>query len=48
MGASTGQGAGIQWRQNVAPGEAAFNIAANYVADGGEGADSDSKKGNVR
>ena len=45
MGASTGQGAGIQWRQNVAPGEAAFNIAANYVADGGEGASSDSTKG---
>ncbi len=45
MGASTGQGAGIQWRQNVAPGEAAFNVAANYVADGGEGASSDSTKG---
>jgi hypothetical protein len=41
MGASTGQGFGVQWRQNVAPGEAAFNIAANYVADGGEGAKSD-------
>ena len=39
MGASTGQGFGVQWRQNVEPGEAAFNIAANYVADGGEGAD---------
>merc|ERR1711937_426950 len=38
MGASTGQGFGVQWRQDVAPGEAAFNIAANYVADGGEGA----------
>ena len=38
MGASTGQGAGVQWRQNVRPGEAAFNLAANYVADGGEGA----------
>jgi hypothetical protein len=45
MGASSGQGAGIQWRQDVAPGEAAFNVAANYVADGNEGADSDSKKG---
>jgi hypothetical protein len=45
MGASTGQGAGIQWRQDVAPGEGAFNIAANYVADGGEGASSDSTKG---
>ena len=45
MGASTGQGAGIQWRQDVAPGEAAFNVAANYVADGGEGANSDSTKG---
>jgi hypothetical protein len=43
MGASTGQGAGIQWRQDVAPGEAAFNVAANYVADGGEGAKSDPK-----
>jgi hypothetical protein len=45
MGASSGQGAGIQWRQDVAPGEAAFNIAANYVADGSEGADSSSTKG---
>ena len=45
MGASTGQGAGVQWRQNVRPGEAAFNIAANYVADGGEGAKSDSELG---
>ena len=41
MGASTGQGFGAQWRQDVAPGEAAFNVAANYVADGGEGAKSD-------
>ena len=41
MGASTGQGFGVQWRQNVAPGEAAWNVAANYVADGGEGAKSD-------
>jgi hypothetical protein len=45
MGASSGQGAGIQWRQDVAPGEAAFNVAANYVADGSEGADSGSTKG---
>ena len=45
MGASTGQGAGIQWRQKVAPGEAAWNAAASYVADGSEGADSSSKKG---
>jgi hypothetical protein len=45
MGASTGQGAGIQWRQDVAPGVAAFNVAANYVADGNEGASSDSTKG---
>merc|ERR1711934_58816 len=45
MGASTGQGAGIQWRQDVAPGEAAFNIAANYVADGGDGAKSASTEG---
>ena len=45
MGASTGQGAGVQWRQSVPRGEAAWNVAANYVADGGEGADSDSTKG---
>ncbi|MDB4682421.1 iron uptake porin [Synechococcus sp. AH-551-A10] len=45
MGASTGQGAGIQWRQDVAPGEAAFNVAANYVADGGDGAKSASTEG---
>ena len=44
MGA-TPVGAGMQWRQNVKPGEAAFNIAANYVADGGEGASSDSELG---
>jgi hypothetical protein len=36
MGASTGAGAGIQWRQNVDRGDAAFNAAINYVnADGG-------------
>ena len=40
MGASTGQGFGVQWRQNVKPGEAALNVAANYVADGSEGAQS--------
>ena len=40
MGASTGQGFGVQWRQDVDPGEAALNIAASYVADGGEGAQS--------
>jgi hypothetical protein len=35
MGASTGAGAGIQWRQNVGRGEPAFNAAINYVnADG--------------
>ena len=45
MGASTGQGAGIQWRQNVAPGEAAWNAAASYVADGSEGAESNSHQG---
>ena len=45
MGASTGQGAGIKWRQNVAPGEAAWNAAVSYVADGNEGASSSSKKG---
>ena len=43
MGASTGQGFGVQW-QNVAPGEAAWNAAANYVADGGDGAKGDSRK----
>ena len=40
MGASTGQGFGVQYRQNVKPGEAALNVAANYVADGSEGAQS--------
>merc|ERR1712078_354021 len=35
LGASTGQGFGLQWRQQVEPGEAAFNVASNYVADGG-------------
>jgi hypothetical protein len=45
MGASSGPGAGIQWRQDVAPGTAAFNLAANYVADGSEGAKSDAKHG---
>ena len=45
LGASTGQGFGVQWRQNVAPGDAAFNIAANYVADGGDGAKSQSREG---
>ena len=38
LGASTGQGFGVQWRQDVDPGDAAFNIAVNYVADGGDGA----------
>merc|ERR1712216_586499 len=33
LGASTGQGFGLQWRQEVDPGEAAFNVASNYVAD---------------
>ena len=45
LGASTGQGFGLQWRQNVDPGEPALNIAANYVADGGDGAKGDSKEG---
>ena len=45
MGASTGQGAGIQWRQKVGRGEPAFNAAVSYVADGNEGAKSDSKHG---
>jgi hypothetical protein len=45
LGASSGAGAGIQWRQDVAPGEAAFNVAANYVAAGGNGADSDATQG---
>ena len=44
LGASTGQGFGVQWRQDVDPGDAAFNIAVNYVADGGDGAKSGSKK----
>ena len=45
LGASTGQGFGVQWRQDVDPGDAAFNIAVNYVADGGDGAKSESEKG---
>ena len=45
LGASTGQGFGVQWRQDVDPGDAAFNIAVNYVADGGDGALSHSEKG---
>ncbi|MGB0276795.1 MAG: iron uptake porin, partial [Synechococcus sp.] len=45
LGASTGQGFGVQWRQDVDPGDAAFNIAVNYVADGGDGALSNSEKG---
>ena len=36
MGASTGAGAGVQWRQNVRPGEAAFNAAANYTSNTGK------------
>ena len=43
MGASTGQGFYAQWRQGS--GAVAWNVAANYVADGSEGADSDSTKG---
>jgi hypothetical protein len=39
MGASTGTGAGVQWRQNVERGEAAVNFAANYTNN--DGADSD-------
>ena len=45
LGASTGQGFGVQWRQDVDPGDAALNIAVNYVADGGDGALSNSEKG---
>ena len=45
MGAQSGGGAGIQWRQNVPRGEAALNIAANYTTDDGEAASSDSTKG---
>ncbi|AII49148.1 porin [Synechococcus sp. KORDI-52] len=45
LGASTGQGFGVQWRQDVDPGDPAFNIALNYVADGGDGAKSTNKKG---
>jgi hypothetical protein len=41
MGASTGTGAGVQWRQNVERGEAAFNFAANYTNNDGH----DSSKG---
>jgi hypothetical protein len=35
MGASTGTGAGVQWRQDVDPGEAAFNAAVNYTSNTG-------------
>merc|ERR1739848_208563 len=45
LGASTGQGFGIQWRQQVDPGEAAFNVATNYVADGNDGMKGDPHKG---
>uniref|UniRef100_UPI0010BD6265 carbohydrate porin n=1 Tax=Synechococcus sp. N5 TaxID=2575515 RepID=UPI0010BD6265 len=31
LGASTGAGAGVQWRQNVERGDAAFNFAVNYT-----------------
>jgi hypothetical protein len=43
MGASTGAGAGIQWRQDVDPGEPAFNAAVNYTSN--TGADSSKDKG---
>jgi hypothetical protein len=36
MGASTGAGAGVQWRQDVDPGEPAFNAAANYTSATGD------------
>jgi hypothetical protein len=36
MGASTGTGAGVQWRQNVERGEAAINFAANYTNNDGQ------------
>jgi hypothetical protein len=36
MGASTGAGAGVQWRQDVDPGEAAFNAAVNYTSNTGD------------
>ena len=39
MGASTGAGAGIQWRQDVDPGEAAFNAAVNYTSNTGDHSD---------
>ncbi|BEV35981.1 iron uptake porin [Synechococcus sp. M16CYN] len=42
LGSNTGQGFGLQWRQNVDPGKRALNIAANYVTSG---AKSNSKKG---
>ena len=35
MGASTGTGAGVQWRQNVGRGEPAINFAANYTSNDG-------------
>jgi hypothetical protein len=36
LGASSGVGAGVQWRQNVGRGEPAFNFAANYTNNDGE------------
>ena len=36
LGASTGQGFGLRWRQDEAW-RCSVNIAANYVADGGDG-----------
>ena len=43
MGASTGAGAGIQWRQNVRRGEPAWNAAVNYTSN--TGADSSAGHG---
>ncbi|GCE65148.1 porin [cyanobiont of Ornithocercus magnificus] len=45
MGASTGQGIGLQWRQNSSRGKSGFNAATTYVADGGDGAKSAFKEG---
>jgi hypothetical protein len=39
LGASTGTGAGVQWRQNVGRGEPAVNFAANFTNNDGQDSD---------
>ena len=45
MGASTGQGVGLQWRQSFDRSKPTLSIATNYVADGGDGTKSIFKEG---